>query len=317
MSTTLPVGVIVVNWNGRDDTLACLDSIAGADPAPARIVVVDNASNDDSLPAIRAWAARRGTSCDEREFDDLRTTTATLTVLRSPVNHGFSGANNAAMRLLGSDPAVAHVLLLNNDATIAPDLLARLEDARAAGGDACIIGPTIYRQDPAGEVWYAGSRAVPLRALVSHELRVPASDVPVDTAFVTGCAMFISGAALRRLGGLPECYAPGYLEDAEYCWRARAEGVRVLYAPAGVAYHKVGVSFARVPSPRLAYTLNRNRVFFVRRNFHGVQRRLAMLYLAITKPARAALEVVRGRPALGMAVLRGVRDGFLSAAARR
>jgi len=51
------IGVVVLNWNGRKDTLACLDSLVATRPTPARIVVVDNASTDGSAEALERWAA--------------------------------------------------------------------------------------------------------------------------------------------------------------------------------------------------------------------------------------------------------------------
>ena len=68
------------------------------------------------------------------------------------------------------------------------------------------------------------------------------SPVPIPTEFVTGCAMTISRRLLDRIGGLPECYFPGYSEDAEYSRRARDAGFQVLYAPKAIVYHKVGAT---------------------------------------------------------------------------
>jgi len=293
--------VVVVNWNGLTDTMACLVSLEAATPGPARVVVVDNGSTDGSVEALRRWQAERPKA-------------PALTLIASPSNRGFSGANNLGLARLAADPAIDHFLLLNNDATVEPAFFAELARALAMAPDAGIMGPTIYVTGgaDAGQVWYAGGAFVPLRALVVHRLAVPPGAAPVATEFVTGCAMLISRRAWETLGPLPECYFI-YLEDAEYCFRARAAGLPVLYAPAAVAYHAVGASVRRrVSSPQVEYWKARHRALFVRRNFGGWTRLGALGYLVLTKPGRALAEALRGRPGLGWAVLRGTLAGLLS-----
>lgn len=289
------VGVVVVNWNGLADTVVCLNSLAAAHPGPARVIVVDNGSTDGSLERLREWPA------DPR-----------ISVIAAGSNRGFAGANNIGLAELAGDLAITHFLLLNNDATVQPDFFAQIDRTIAAVPGAGIVGPTIYVTGQTGEVWYAGGHLVPLRALVLHDTAVPPGPAPVATEFVTGCAMLIARPVWETLGPIPECYFI-YLEDAEYSHRARVAGFPVLYAPAAVAYHAVGSSVRRlVPSPTVAYWQARHRALFVRRNLRGWTRRVALAYLAVTKPGRALAELFRGRAAVGWAVLRGTAEGLLS-----
>ena len=291
----MSVGVVVVNWNGLADTTACLESLAAAAPAAARVVVVDNGSTDGSLEALRASRA------DPR-----------VSVIAAGSNRGFAAANNLGLAELAGDPAITHFLLLNNDATVHPGFLGQIALAIAAAPGAGIVGPTIYVTGRPAEVWYAGGHFVPLRALVVHDTAVPHGSAPVATEFVTGCAMLIARRAWETLGPLPECYFI-YLEDAEYSWRARDAGLPVLYAPHAVAYHAVGTAMRRsYPNPWVEGLKARNRALFVRRNFRGWTRREALAYLIVTKPGRALVELLRGRPAVGWAVLRGTAEGLLS-----
>ena len=289
------VGVVVVNWNGLADTVACLNSLGAAHPRPARVIVVDNGSTDGSLERLRASGANPG-----------------LSIIAAGANRGFSGANNLGLAALARDPTITHFLLLNNDATVHPDFFAQISRTIAAVPGAGIVGPTIYVTGRSGEVWYAGGHFVQLRALVVHDTAVPPGPAPVATEFVTGCAMLIARPAWERLGPLPECYF-FYLEDAEYSHRARAAGFPVLYAPRAIAYHAVGSAVRRrVPSPTVEYWKARHRALFVRRNLRGWTRRGALAYLAMTKPGRALAELLRGRAAVGWAVLRGTAEGLLS-----
>ena len=295
--TSTAVGVVVVNWNGHADTMICLESLMAADPRPARVAVVDNGSTDRSVETLLRWRANRALP---------------VALLASSTNRGFSAANNIGIARLAADRAISHFLLLNNDASVHPAFFAQLARALVAAPDAAVIGPTIYVTGRPGEVWYAGGYVVPLRALVAHEYVVPQQSAPVPTQFVTGCAMVISRSGWETLGPLPECYFM-YLEDAEYSYRARAAGLPVVYAPQAVAYHAVGntIRFSH-STPWVERLKARNRVLFVRRNFRGWNRWSALTYLAVTKPGRAAAEVLRGRPALGWAILDGTIEGLLS-----
>src|SRR5712691_235866 len=162
------VGVVVVNWNGLADTTACLESLAAAAPAAARVVVVDNGSTDGSLEALQHWRARHALP---------------LSILAAGSNRGFAGANNLGIASLNADPAITHFLLLNNDATVDPGLFAEIVRALDAAPAAGLLGVTIYVSGQPGEVWYAGGHFVPLRALVVHDTAVPHGATPVATEF--------------------------------------------------------------------------------------------------------------------------------------
>ena len=298
MTVTQPsFGVVVVNWNGLADTRTCLESLAAATPAPARVIVVDNGSTDGSLEGLERW--RMGKPMP-------------LSIIAARANRGFAGANNLGVADLAADPAITHYLLLNNDATVDPRFFGELGRALATVPGAGLVGPTIYVTGRPGAVWYAGGHFVPLRGLVVHDTAVPDGPAPVATEFVTGCAMLISRRAWEALGPLPECYFI-YFEDAEYSWRAREAGLAVLYAPHAIAYHAVGAAVRRrVARPQVEYWNTRHRALFTRRNLRGWRRWGALAYLATTKPARALVQLLRGRPALAWAALSGTVQGLLS-----
>lgn len=298
-------GVVVLNWNGADDTIACLESLAQASPRADRVVVVDNGSTDDSMSRIRLWAQDRGL--------DTNKSTGWLVFIEAGKNRGFAGGNNLGIRFLYEQTDVSHVLLLNNDATIASDFFTHIADALVTHPHMGLVTGTIY-EDPAREkVWYAGAREIPSRALVKHKLDVPGSIDPVATDFVTGCAMVMSRELIDEIGYLAECYFPLYWEDGEYSFRSRKAGFPVMYAPAAKVYHKVGATVgAAKQSPVVARCQNRLRVFYVRRNYRGLNRVIALSYLAVTKPGRALVEVLSGRPRIGLAIIGGTVSGFVS-----
>ncbi len=305
-------GVVIVNYNGSEDTAACLASLAAAEPGPDAVIVVDNASRDADREALVDVA--RGGDADvlvaTDEAEAMNGSARTVVLLASE-NGGFAGGNNAGLRVLAARPEITHFLLLNNDATVAPDYFAALAAALAAAPDAGVLSGTVYVAEAPDEVWYAGGVELPWRALFLHAYDVPDDPTPLPTPFVSGCTMLVSRATLRAIGPLPECYFPGYWEDAEYCTRAREAGLPVLYAPGVRAYHKGGASFGSpITMPRVAYLQNRHRALYVRRNMRGVHRAAALLYLLVTKPGRCVYDAIRGRPRRGWAVLRGMVDGL-------
>ena len=315
---TCSIGTVVVNWNNAADTVDCLESLHLASPRPARVVVVDNGSIDDSPMRIARWAAERGVSCEIvtgiREPSALGAGAAPpwLTIASVGTNLGFAGGNNVGLALLHADATVDQFLLLNNDAVVAPNYFEEMCAAQRRTPNAGLTIGTIYELPDRERVWYAGGRMLPLRALVTHEVDLPSREEPARTEFITGCAMVIGRHALERVGMLAECYFPGYMEDAEYSLRVSRSGLDLIYAPRAVVYHKVGSTFgARATTPITAYFQTRHRLLFVRRNLRGPSRLVALLYMAVTKPARGLVDVLRGRPRVGWATVRGTIAGFL------
>lgn len=292
------IGVIVLNWNGYDDTVVCLESLAGADPPPARVVVVDNGSSEDGRARLKAYLATRG-----------------VPLVAAPENLGFAGGNNLGLRYLRDDSRLTHFMLLNNDATVAPDFFRRIADALQRHPGAGLLSGTIYHASQPHQVWYAGGRLTLWRAVARHQRRPPHNSDPTITEFVTGCAMVISRPLLERAGELADCYFPGYMEDVEYSYRARQAGFAALYVPDARVYHAVGATFEITASPeQRAFTFHRHRAWFVRRNLHGWTRYAAIGFLTFGKLGHAVLETVSGRPRRGWAMLRGVASGFFTPA---
>jgi GT2 family glycosyltransferase len=313
----------VLNWNQPELTIECLDSLLNSQPRPAYVVVVDNGSKDDSLRKMLGWIGRAGVqhqvlSMDDADVPAPKGSPAWLTIVASSTNRGFAGGNNVALRFLEKWTPVTHFLLLNNDATVATDFFAEIERARSANASAGLLTGTILEDEAGDKVWYAGAKENRLRALISHTFEIPSSGEAIPTPFISGCAMLISRPLLESIGPLAECYDPIYWEDAEYSARARAARFPVLYAPKAIVRHKVGASVGRLfVSAPTTFWQNRYRAFYVRRNYHGWVKGVALGYLIATKPARALVETLRGRPKIGWAILRGVTTGLFSRAARR
>ena len=309
---------MVINWNAPADTIECLTSILAASNHPSRVVVVDNASRDDSLHAIKRWARERGVPMRivaEGEALTRDVHPRGLLLFASGSERGFSSNNNIGLRYFRDLTDVSHVLLLNGDATVAGDFfdeLARVVREHPRGG---LFTGTIYREPERDRVWYAGGDVNPVRALASHREILPASPEPVETSFVSGCTMLIARPAMVAAGLLDECFDPAYSEDVDYSLRVKAARFPLIYAPRARSFHKVGGTIGSAfRSPSITFAVTRNRALVVRRNYRGWRRVAGLGYMLVTKPGRALLEAVKGRPRIGWAVVTGALSGVFGRA---
>jgi GT2 family glycosyltransferase len=216
------VTIVVLNWNGRDDTLACLESLAQADLGGASVLVVDNGSRDGSVEAIR------------QRFPTVR-------VLPLPENRGFAGGNNAGIRA-ALDAGAAGVLLLNNDTRVSPDFLPPLLGALAADPRAGAVCSAIHRMDRPEmlDVGYAEirfGRREAVRLCGVNALPGQGFDTRREIQVGVGCSLLLTAEALRAVGPFDESYF-AYHEDVDWSLRARRAGFQILYEPFSRVFHR-------------------------------------------------------------------------------
>ncbi|RME97168.1 MAG: glycosyltransferase family 2 protein [Chloroflexi bacterium] len=254
---SMNVAVIILNWNGRDDTLACLRSLHTVDYPHFEIVLVDNHSTDDSVAAIRA------------EFPDI-------TLIETETNLGFVGGNNIGLRY-AQEKLFDAALLLNNDTEVSPEFLRLLVDAAAADPKIGIVGPSIFYFDAPATLWSAGGK-IDWRNGVTSMVGLNEKDTgqfgtaprPVD--FVTGCALLIKLNVVAQIGLLDDRFF-AYYEETEWCVRAARAGYQILHVPAAKIWHKISPQ-AREASPQVHYYMTRNRLLFLNAARAGLRPRL-------------------------------------------
>jgi hypothetical protein len=310
--------VVIPSFNHADDTITCLGALRNAKPRPGKVLLVDDASTEDAVARIAAWAKREGIDHRVVPAASLQRSLEPSPWLNIAVlekNSGFVQVCNAGLRYVRDHTGAPFALLLNNDTEIAPNYFEELAKALARAPETGLLTGLIYEWDRS-TVSYGGATYNPIRALASHTTALPATDAPTETGFVSGCSMLISRPVLEKIGLLAECFEPIYVEDVDYSLRARSAGFPVMVARGAVCYHRVGASLGRVnQSPRIVFAMNRNRAFALRRNYKGWRRAAGITYLAVTKPGRALLELAKGRPRAAWAVLSGMLVGVFSPAA--
>jgi GT2 family glycosyltransferase len=311
--------VVVPSFNHADEAIACLESLWQARPRPGFVVLVDDASTEDAVERVSRWASEQTIPQRVMRTMNLMSTKGGmpwLTLAQSDRNEGFVRTSNSGLRYVRDCTEAPYVLLFNNDAVVSPSYFAELAKALEQAPEVGLLSGSIYEWDRT-TVWYAGADFNPLRALARHETASPAGTLPRETGYVCGCSMFISRPVLQRVGLLADCFQPCYVEDVDYSLRVKAAGFPVMLAPAAICYHKVGTSLGRsAQSPRTVYSVTRNRVFAVRRNFRGWKRWAGLAYMTVTKPGRALAELAQGHPRLAWAIFAGMLTGLFSKSAK-
>jgi GT2 family glycosyltransferase len=219
------VAAVIVNWNGREDTLACLRALAASERPPEHTVVVDNGSEDGSVEAVRA------------AFPAVE-------VMALPRNRHFAAGANAGMRRALAWGADA-VWLLNNDAIPAPDALGEMLRAFDASAEVGIAGARLVHPGSPTRVVVGAECDFRTGAIVEPTLSPDHTEEWLDVDYVWGCAMLIRADALREVGLFDEALV-AYFEDTDLCLRARAAGWRTVTAVRAIVRHQGSKSADRV-----------------------------------------------------------------------
>lgn len=248
------VVIVVVNWNGLADTLACLEALSALAYPNARVVVVDNGSHDGSPEVIEA-------------------TWPHVILLRNETNLGYTGGNNVGLRHAQAQGA-DYVWLLNNDALVTPnclDILVRTAEANPWTG---LVAPVIYDDARRDQIQFAGTwlDEEPSAAAIT-------TGGPRGLPVLVGTALLVKASVIASIGYLDERYF-AYCEDWDYSLRALAAGFEVVVEPAASVFHK-GAGSLGLDSPIREHYMVRNRYILWRSHLKGwPRRRYPARYLA-------------------------------------
>jgi hypothetical protein len=273
-------------------TLNCVDSVLKIDYPNFRVIVVDNASTDDSV--IRFKEA----------FTDPR-----VELLVNDKNEGYAGGNNRGIEKALSAGA-DYLFILNNDTIVNPGCLTPLVEAMERDAILGIAGCPLLRSGPRPSI-NRGMR-FNLFTGVDAELRDGAqTSEPHEVDFIMGAAMLVRVGAIKRTGMFDERF---YLfdEDTDFCFRARQAGYKISFVPSAGVQHLAGQTTVHF-RPVGLFCSTRNRAWFVRRHGSMKHRIVFNLYsFGYWYPRRILGRVLRGEFNLLAAVLRGIWQGHFA-----
>jgi GT2 family glycosyltransferase len=287
------LSIIVINWNGWEDTLKCLESLSASRYRNFSVTVVDNGSTDGSFNML------------EKRKDSFG---FPVKLIGSSVNTGFTGGCNIAAReALGG--GFKYIFLLNNDASAHPDALTHLLDVSRRTG-AAIVGATVVGGD--GQVLFAGSRW-PHQLFGVGKIRGrqkswwPSSDAQ-------GCAILIRTDAVRErideCGEFLDSSLFMYTEETDFCRYVLSRGHRIVISRDAVVRHEPAKISGGAGNPFSYYYLTRNRIYLAQRWLGLRWRMLFHLYYLPSRLIIQSAGYLKGRGGTLKAVMAGIADGY-------
>ena len=244
---------IVLHWRSVDEAMEALESAGTGARRADLFIVVDHRGEPLDLQRLRA------------RFPGI-------VVLEPGKNLGPAGGSNLAIAEALAR-GCSRVLLLNDDARLLPDTLARLEAALDANPGAGIAAPLILFAGEPERVWFGGGR-IDWRSGATAHLHVgaPPSEVPTGAPRVTdyfpGCVLLVNASLIGAIGAFDERYFI-YFEETDWCERARRAGFRLLFVPEARALHRVSGGDTYAANPPKIYYFTRNRLLFMQRYREG------------------------------------------------
>lgn len=283
--TIAPVSVIVVNWKTPDLTCKALAALYNSTVSPAQVIMVDNASGDDSVHRVRA------------QFPEV-------VILENTENVGFAKANNWAITTVVNQP---YIWLLNSDTETAPESLAQLVDyiqknPRVAAVGPQLVYPTRAWQSVGG--FFPGPLNVlyyllpftwffpvtwrqKLKGIALFPQPIPESGFDLD--YVTGAAVLLRHEALKKVGLLAEDYFM-YFEETDLCWRLQHAGWQCQVIPTEPVMHVYGGSYKTKFDARRLRQMLISLELFVKKYYRGPRRWLIIMEVRLLGPLSLLLK---------------------------
>ncbi len=275
------ISIITVNFNGLDLTIELLNSIRQLSYKNIETFVVDNASNDNPQLFLN------------KNYPEVK-------FIRSEKNLGFAGGNNLAVKEAQGE----FLFFVNNDAEITEGCIEKLLNLFEHYPSLGAVSPLLcyYNENPQSKpdlIQYAGTTSVhPVtarnRTIGEKEINKGQFNQPQPTAYTHGAAMMIKREVVENAGLMANDFFL-YYEELDWCARIRKAGYDIMVEPRAKVYHKESVTVG-VMSPLKTYYLNRNRIYFMRRNFSAFNVFLFSLFLIFfTIPKNCIVFILRGQ----------------------
>lgn len=291
------VAIVVLNFNGLEDTIRCLASLRPLADQGHDVILVDNGSTVDPGPA--AADALPG-----------------VVYLRNAANLGYAGGNNAGIRL-ALERGAEFLLILNNDTIVAPSLVDELVAALAEDPSIGVAGPWINFMDEPAVAMSGGMRFNhgPGTEFFTWVVIPPqpgrSSVTPVDIA--NGCCMIIKAEVLRQVGFFDEQFFIVH-EESDLCLRAKRAGWGVVVLGRTLVWHKGSSAFERSGRRLQRYFDSRNLLYLIRRHSgriaHSRSVGVSLVHYFRYCFYRYDIELDAGKSGAADAVVEGVYDGL-------
>ncbi|GIV65414.1 MAG: glycosyl hydrolase [Bellilinea sp.] len=280
----IKVGVVILAWNHKKDTLECLDSMLRSVEISPIIIVVDNGSTDGTLETIEMLNEKR------------------VKVLRSEKNLGVSGGYNLGLSYC-FNMNCDYILITNNDVLFDKFMLNELVKFASKQTDVGIVIPKIYHYFMKNKIWMIGARwrkfPPTLKMIGYNENDSNKYKLPIQLEYVPSCCYLISRNVIDKIGYFDEGYF-FYFDDWDYSLRVRNAGFSIWLNPAAIAWHKVSISTQKQPKPyiwwkQMGYSASR----FYKKHCSKYEQLFGLSWLVIR-------EFIKLHPIMAIGILLGI-----------
>ena len=281
------VSIIILNWNGKEDTIECLESLRKLDYPNYDVIVVDNGSTDGSCEILK------------KNYPYVK-------LIENEKNLGVATGYNFGIYQARGE----YILLLNNDTVVDGDLLKELVTVLESNPEIGIVGPTMYYYDDPKRIWVGGGGGIywnkgKTSLLRTNEIDNGEFDEITEVDYIAGCALLTKRELFEEIGYMDTKYF-AYWEETDWCVRACKAGYKVLYVPKAKIWHKISSTSKKI-SGFAEYHLTRNMFWFMRKHatrrqylsfllyFFGFQFWFTSgIYIVYHKDVRAFISFFRG-----------------------
>ncbi len=244
------VSIVILNWNQKDKTLACLRSLKKISYPCYEVVLVDNGSTDDSVNAVK------------EEFPEIE-------IIENKRNLGVAGGRNVGINYV-QEKGTDYVLLLDNDTIVDKDFITEMVKVGEEDERVGILTGKIYFYSEPDKIWCAGCSLSLYRRHISaigyDEMDRGQYDEIREVDHVAGCCLMIKKKVIDEIGLLDQNFIEYFTEDTDWCLRAKKKGYKVVYVPRSKIWHHV-VRKTSV-NERYWYLQGRNMMWLMRKHAH-------------------------------------------------
>jgi GT2 family glycosyltransferase len=285
--------IIIVNWNLKEDTLECIESLIKSGASLSQIIIVDNGSTDGSIKTLNNFYQNSIFIIDAKE------------------NLGFAAGANLGIQY-GLSQNYKWFLLLNNDTIVDTDFINEMYKATLNSNRYEILAPIIFYHSNPSTIWYLGDRLIGKTLLTRNYYKNRKIDqllpalIPID--FTNGCAMMVCRTVFEQIGLLDSSLIM-YGEEVDFCWRARLAGFKFACSTPARIWHKISKSSQR-DQPRARYLRIRNQVIFYRRYSRSIQLLILIIFTLLRTIRISISDLLRWRLDLILPSALGWFDGW-------
>jgi GT2 family glycosyltransferase len=289
------IDVIIVNYNLKKDTVECINSLLTAGIDLKNIILVDNASTDDSVSYI------------------TKALGPDLVVINSPVNRGYPyGLNLGIKKSLEREKN--WFLLMNNDTVVDKTFFYILSDIinNKLNPKEKVIGPAILYYDEPEKIWFIGDTILPGTLITINKFRKKeySETLPeiLQVDFVHGCTMMVHREVIERIGFFDDTSLI-YGDELDFCMRAKQADYKIIALPKVKMWHKIS-TIMKKHSRKSRYLRIRNQIRFYKKYSKGLKRLVMVVFTFLRSGLILLNDIYRGNKELITPLIYGYFDGW-------